>query len=163
MLKGKKSIYILLPLNLLIWGYMGYKIYAAFHEDDAMVSAENMISAPKPKTEDSAEYILSLDYKDPFLKEEPKAHTPRMVQAPIPQPAVVQKPVAPPVEKKLADIKYLGIIENKSSGSMAAMISVNGSSQIIKPGQTIDDMVFQTITAEFIVVKIGKEKLTIRK
>jgi len=163
MFKGKKSLYILLPLNLFIWGYMGYKIYAALHEDEGMAAGETLISAPKPKTEDSVDYILALNYKDPFLKEEPRVkNTNRSVMPPA-QPIVVQKPVAPAPEKKQTDIKYLGLIENKTSGSTAAMVSVNGSSQVIHPGQTIDDMVFQTITPDFIVVKIGKEKLTIRK
>jgi hypothetical protein len=165
MLKGKKSIYVLLPLNLLIWGYMAYKIYAALHEEEAPVT-ETLLPQPKVKPTDNTAYTLKLNYKDPFLKQEIKpgkrAYAAAIAPAQAPPAA---KPKAPVLKDTAPapDIKYIGMIENKTNGSMAAMVLVNGSSQIVKPGQALGDIQFHSFTQDYLTVKIGKEKLTIKK
>jgi hypothetical protein len=164
MLKGKKSIYVLLPLNLLIWGYMAYKIYAALHEEEAPVT-ETLLPQPKAKPTDNAAYILKLNYKDPFLKQEIKPKKPVYASVTASTQAPPAKPKTPVVKETIPppDIKYIGMIENKTNGSVAAMVSVNGSSQIIKPGQALGDIQFHSFTQDYLTVKIGKEKLTIKK
>lgn len=164
MLKGKKSIYILLPLNVLIWGYMAYKIYSAFNEEEIGAVAGNNLPAPKLKAEDSNTYVLRLNYADPFLKQEPvwKGSATPKYRAPAAAPPAAAAKKAP-AEKPPVEILYSGFIENTSKATRAAMVSVNGVSSIIRPGQVLEGILFESITADAIVVKIGKEKRTIRR
>lgn len=165
MLKGKKSIYILLPVNLLIWGYMAYKIYITLHEPEEPSVGSAAPPQPKVKPTDNVAYTLKLNYKDPFLKQEIKQKKSVYAGAHAVVPAPAAKSRTPVVKEvpPAPDIKYVGLIENKTSGSVSAMVSVNGSSQIIKPGQALGDIVFQSFTHEYLTVKIGREKLMIKK
>ncbi len=163
MFKGKKSIYILLPLNLLIWGYMAYKIYSVLNEEPENMVAESALPAPKLKTGDSSVYALKLNYQDPFLKQEPVWNRSGASKPAPLKPVVAALPKKAPVEKPVTEILYTGFIVNSSNRSTAAMVSVNGVSQIVKPGQVLDGVLFESVTSEAIVVKIGKEKRTIRR
>ncbi|MCZ8284299.1 MAG: hypothetical protein O9353_02500, partial [Bacteroidia bacterium] len=67
---GKKAkLYVIILINLLAWGYVGYKVYGALQGDDD--PAFSMMSAPIKAIDDVAaedKRSLSLDYPDPFLK-----------------------------------------------------------------------------------------------
>jgi len=166
MFKGKNGIYILVPLNILIWGYTAYMIFATFKNHEAVPLSGTNAPAAKINEADSLTYILKLNYKDPFLKSEPvrpKNNSIQQNNGNEKKAPSFQKSRLATVEKKALDIKYMGFIENKTSGTSAAMVSVNGSSQVIRQGQVIDEVTFQTITSEFIIVKLGKEKITIKR
>jgi hypothetical protein len=164
MLKGKKSIYILVPLNLFIWSYVGWKIYSAFNEEDISL-IENVSSLPvKLRGGDSVTYVLSLSYADPFLKAEPKSSRSKSNNLNTAKPLVpAVKPTKQIEPPKTVDIKYLGLVQNKAKGNITAMVSINGRSYIVKAGQTIENVVFTSITPELITARIGKEKLSIKK
>jgi hypothetical protein len=164
MFKGKKSIYILLPLNLFIWTFVGYKIYSALGEENIPLPANMNAATIKLSDNDSVNHELALDYSDPFLKAEARSANHNSGYN-LKKPAVSvihnNNPIAPP--PKNIEIKYLGLVQNKSKGSTTAMVSINGKSHLVKPGQKVDDITFSSITSEILNVKIGKEKLTIKK
>ena len=41
MLKNKKALFVLIPLTLLIWGLIGYKIYTGLTNNDEVVIDDN--------------------------------------------------------------------------------------------------------------------------
>lgn len=167
MLKGKKSIYILLPVNLLIWGFIGYKIYSVLNEDEGVLPQDLKVTKTKINKTDSIEYTLSLNYDDPFLKKEIETKQFHKEPRSVPkndksnsQNSKPQKPVdlTPPKE-----IKYLGLIQNKTSGISTAMLSINGRSYIVKKSETVEGVTIKSIENESICVKDGKKTLTIGK
>ena len=68
MLKNKKLVYLLLPLVLLIWGLIFYRIYTNMH--GSQVNPSFRKQAVKEVDVSNKEDLpkLSLNYPDPFLK-----------------------------------------------------------------------------------------------
>ncbi|MBL7932783.1 MAG: hypothetical protein JNL60_12815 [Bacteroidia bacterium] len=169
MLKNKKSIYILIPLNIFIWGFFVYRFYSAYSDTDIPGSIKiEKTTSQKTSLNDSAVYKLDLSYKDPFLKEE--KHSRRAVLAGNKQGSPSQSPksvqalktvtLAP---KQTPEVKYLGLIKNKTSGMSTALVSVNGNSRLIKPNETIDGIVFKSFNNDSLVARWGKEKIVARR
>ncbi|PBQ34752.1 hypothetical protein CNR22_24245 [Sphingobacteriaceae bacterium] len=168
MLKNKKAVYILIPINILVWGFFGYRIYSAFSETDLAVSDSTLPSVKSITTRDSVTYKLKMDYQDPFLKDVKKeaqltiqgsyvSSEPRQQKAPAPKPAPIVVP------KQLPDIKYLGLIKNTTSGQSTALVSVNGQSKLIKQNEAMDGIVFKSFNKDSLVAKWGKERIVARK
>jgi hypothetical protein len=165
MFKSKKSLYFLVPFNVLLWGYVAFKVYSAFNEEEESLPAEQSVSLAKLKKGDSIIYKPALNYPDPFLKEEPKhrlSHNTPATNAPKSAPPVVQQKTVSNVPSTL-DIKYLGLVENKTSGSATALISINGRSSLVKKGQVLDGLTIKSISSDRIEIKMGKENIVIQK
>ena len=169
MLKNKKVVYILIPLNLLIWGFFAYRIFSAFSETETPLLNTTVQTIKTPVLSDSVIYKLSMAYKDPFLKESKEGestnnqnynatNTEQQIKKNIP----VKTPViiAP---KQLPDIKYLGLIKNNTSGLSTALVSVNGQSKLIKQNEAMDGIVFKSFNRDSLVAKWGKERIVARK
>ncbi len=165
MFKGKKSLYIFIPVNLFVWGYIGIKIYNTFREEENIFPYEKAVSVSKLKTEDSVVYKLALNYADPFLKEEQhyKANNNSNTNNnPKPQiiPQIQKLVINPP---KTIDLKYLGLVENKTSGAATGLVSINGKSYLVKKGDVVEGVVIKTISSEKLEAKIGKETVSVEK
>lgn len=66
-------------------------------------------------------------------------------------------------EKSIKDIKYLGTVQNKTSGLTMAMISINGNSHVVKKGDSVEGMKFQNISKDVIEVKDEGRTIKISK
>jgi hypothetical protein len=68
-LKNKKSTYFLVPLVLLVWGILFWKIFAGFNGDDRQMVLDSVLPVLPNETRkiDSIPPPLC-DYRDPFLK-----------------------------------------------------------------------------------------------
>ncbi len=162
MFKGKKSLYFLIPINLLVWSWIGIKVYKAFSEEEDILPYEQSVSVSKLKKEDSVVYKLALNYPDPFLKEEPhyKPHATTNNPKPQPTPTVQKAVVNPP---QTIDLKYLGLVENKSSGAATGLISINGRSYLVRKGETIDGVLIRSLSSEKLEAKVGKSIVSVQK
>ena len=173
MLKNKKAIYLLVPLNVLVWGFFIYRFYTAFHDADLPFSDSQVQVSKFKNLKDSVSYTLSLNYKDPFLRETEKTtrhfDTGNNNQDNGSSTNTVKKQAAPvktqiiSVPKPLPDVKYLGLIKNSTSGLATALISVNGQSHLIKPNETIEGILFKSFNNDSLVAKWGKERIVARK
>lgn len=166
MLKNKKAIYILIPLNIAIWGFFIYRFYTAYNDYDGPLAGEKMASIKLDDIKDSVTYKLSLDYKDPFLRETEKyrgnsqyASVP--AKTVTPKVVVAKTPTVAP--KQMPDIKYLGLIKNSNSGASTAIISLNGQSRLIKANDVIDGIAFKSFDKDELIAVWGKEKMVIKK
>jgi hypothetical protein len=170
MLKNKKAIYLLIPLNVFIWGYFVYRFYAAFTDGDLPPATPPVQVARVSVLKDSLLYKLDLRYKDPFLKEQkgeraaPSTYHPSGSAQKPAQPARPPKVPEPlPVQKQVPEIRYLGLIRNTSSGVATALISVNGQSRLIRQNETVDGIVFKSFNHDSLVARWGKERIVARK
>jgi hypothetical protein len=163
MFKNKKAIYILIPLNLFIWSFFAYRIYAAYTETEVPQIKELPLARSERLDNDTVKYNLSLDYKDPFLKDVKQTHeNSNTVKAvAVKTVAIVKTPTVAP--KALPDIKYLGLVKNNSNGVATAIISLNGQSKFIKANDVIDGITFKSFDKESLVAMVGKEKIVVRK
>lgn len=165
MLKNKKAVYLLIPLNILIWGFFIYRFYTAYAESDLPATLPETKALKLEELKDSAAYRLNLNYKDPFLKETAKD---RHYYNPSPKNEQLLKKTIPAktptlIPKQVPEVKYLGLIKNNSSGLVTALVSVNGQSKLIKQNETFDGIVFKSFNKDSLVAKWGKERIVVRK
>lgn len=169
MVKNKK-VYALVVVNLAVWSWFAYRIYSFLQEEEPPFSEEAPVILTKQKTQEDAPHIIKSNYPDPFLKDVVLVHKKQFAETNgknninhTPVKVKIQTSAIKPPEEKPHDIRYMGLVENKSNGISTAMIYVNGKSYLIKKGDMVQDIVFNNITKDNIEVKIGKEKMTISK
>lgn len=165
----KAKLYLLIVINLIAWGYVGYRIYGALQgEDDVAFEPANMSIQKIDEVKKDESIILSLNYPDPFLKggnfaKEHKQNAastknttnkPNVKQA-VKTPSVVSSPAF--------DIKYIGLVKNSDKGTQTAMISINGKSYFALQKDVIEGFLIVEISKDFIRLKKGKELKIISK
>lgn len=162
MFKNKKTLFVLVPLTIFIWSYVGYTIYSYFHDDYEFLEHEYKAPLVKLKKNDTIDYKLALNYPDPFLKKEVRSkpnnqtnNNPKPQINPVPQKTIATLP-------KL-EVKYMGVVENKTSGAATGLISINGKSYLVKKGEMVEGVLIKSLSSEKLEVKIGKENLTVLK
>jgi hypothetical protein len=169
MLKNKKAVYILIPLNLAVWGFFIYRFYSAYTDSDMPLAESKSQTIKLDGLKDSVTYKLSMEYKDPFLKETKREFNPESKSNNLYDPDQQTKkasPAKPPVTvppKQAPDVKYLGLIRNNTSGLSTALVSVNGQSKLIKQNEAIEGIVFKSFNKDSLVARWGKERIVVRK
>ncbi|HWY11617.1 MAG TPA: hypothetical protein VN026_09845 [Bacteroidia bacterium] len=157
---GKKTLYYVVPINLVLWGYIGYKIYT-WGKDEVSDNPTEKAFLPAKFDKDSNNYQLALNYPDPFLKNEIEKQKNYSVKNNSKSPKPKEKKIAP--VEKADEIKYMGLVSNQSSGVTTALVSVNGKSYVVKKGETIEGMLIKSITQETLELKVGKELVLVKK
>ncbi len=168
----KAKLYLLIVINLIAWGYVGYRIYGALQGDEDLAFESTSMPLKKikeDKKEDSV--VLKLNYADPFLKggsyaKENKVKTGsssnqsnQQTQKPSPV-APIKKVEAQPVN---LDIKYIGLVKNNDKGTQTALISINGKSYFVKPKDVVEGAVIKEISSDNISILIGKQLSLVKK
>jgi hypothetical protein len=158
-MKNKKLIYILLPLVLLIWGIIFYKIFTRID-----ISNNDQASFFKPEKSDTIAkkdtFILIADYRDPFLdqpgfvnyksekeNEELKLRTERS----MPPPAI-----------QFPDIKYNGLIINAKNKNKIGLFMLNNKYYILKEGETKEEVLITKLFKDSVFIQFEKHKKTIK-
>lgn len=171
----KAKLYLLVVINLIAWGYVGYKVYKALEGDEEIELTNTGISYNKIKADEKTDSVkLILNYTDPFLKHgnfinERKSNSTGAFKNPNtsvktgPNYNKVTKTVSTPTIQPAVDIKYLGLVKNNTTGIQTALISVNGKSTFVKLNDVIEGYTVSEISSESILAKKGKEKIYFRK
>lgn len=140
-MKNKKSIYVLLPIAVIIWGIIAYKIITGLNSDNN----DNFIEHANLKYENIIEadtFSLILAYRDPFLGKNIiiQNDVPEYQSNPYPQNKtnIVQKPEenkpAPVIWPKLA---YKGIIQNNKTNNYVSLVIINNQKFLLSEGQEL--------------------------
>lgn len=169
MLKGKRGIIVLIPLNILIWSFFLYRFLSFYNEDsDIEIQKENTLDF-KSNLSDSNTYSLLLNYSDPFLKN----YTPKRLNSNFEnnkKERAVENKINPPHKEPknelpnlMPEVKYLGLVKNSNTGSLTAIVSINGNSKLIKQNEVVDGIVFSGITNNNLVIQWNKERIIINK
>ncbi len=171
---GKKAkLYVIILINLLAWGYVGYKVYGALQGDEEITFSGG--AAPIKTIDDVVaedKLSLNLNYPDPFLKggnfSNVRSGGGKSSGTSRPAPAKThQAPVAKVTPSVAAvpalTIKYLGLLSNKDKGTQTAMLTVNDRSVFARQNDVIEGYTVIEIGKDVIRIKKGKETLTISK
>ena len=167
MFKGKKGVYSLILINVLVWGFFVYRFYAAFHETDESISSNETHAIKLDEIKDSVGYKLSLNYDDPFLKKEPqkknydRSNSNQQSKNTSPKIVAQKQPTVAPIQ--IPVIKYLGSVKNSTSGIATAIITLNGQSKLVKPNETVDGVLIKSFDNNELNATWGKEKIVARK
>ena len=133
MLKGKKGLYILLPVVVLIWSSIIFQVLDAFDDDDPVITASNTVSFVNIETKEREKFTLGIVDRDPFLG---TIYRPKKVVNINPNPRVKKQEIVWP------SIKYKGLVSDQNNASSIYLIEINGSDQLMKVNDTFDEVTF---------------------
>lgn len=123
---SKKSIYVLLPIVILIWGLIIYRLLDITGSTES-ISLTAPIKNQLRSSEESLRDALSLNYEDPFGLE-----TPKRVK---PQSKKKTKNRRNRKTNPWPDIKYNGLVRAKKTNKQIAIISIENRQYFFFPEQ----------------------------
>lgn len=144
-MKNKKSIYILLPLVLFIWGTVMYQFFSFSSSEDVPTVTSNGISLKPIKISKRDSVAINTNYRDPFLG---KMYSTEIVKRP-------KKKAAPKKVETLVwpIIKYKGIVSDTKEKSRIFMLVINNQTHLMKKGQTENEVYLKEGDRESVYVK----------
>jgi hypothetical protein len=163
-MKNKKLSWVLLPVVVVIWAMIGWKVYASMSaEDDQFVPGKVDSGQTNNLSNVPDTYQLSLDYRDPFLdaRSAPKKNT----HASAAQNSVPPKKIdaEPPVKKEPPSIQYFGLVKEKTSNKTVGFLRVNGESFFVKQNDLISEITIIRLWRDSVEVRYDAKKSVIRK
>ncbi len=153
----------MLPLVLLIWGFIGYRIYAGIKgEEPAPRRRVARVEVAKVTPEDTLRYQPLLHYPDPFLKnnkkkrtEVPPAKGPGVKNKAKVKTKVVLKPLRWPA------VAYKGQLEKKGAHPLC-ILEIGNSLYFLKKGEQAQSLKLLSVYPDSVKVEYKKrEKKTI--
>lgn len=128
--KKNKFVKILLPIVVLIWGYVGYVTYDAFSSDSSEIQQTSIASSyTKPIIEKKESFELIPMDSDPFLGTLYKK--PNLKRT-------ASRNKSSNKELKWPNIQFQGIVSGRASA--VYMISINGQQHLLSKGEEIQNV-----------------------
>lgn len=151
-MKSKKNIYILLPAVLLVWGLIGYRVFAGLDPDKDMVDSMPMTKEFKPlKLVANTNFKIEANYRDPFLGTLEN----RMSNKTKPKKVYLQKEAV-----VFPEILYKGIFSPGDHSKSVFLILIDGEQQMFKIKEIHNKVKLLSGDKEKIIIKYKKEKKT---
>lgn len=158
-MKNRKVIFVLLPLVVVVWGVIIYRVVVVMNGGNPPVGdAISMTQEPKTET---INYQLALNYADPFLGTRQLPKPAPKVQVTKHRPRKQKKSVSKKVS--IPALRYNGRVENRTSNEERHMISVNGKAHIITIGNEIDGVVLKRVFSDSVEFKWNKETIYVKR
>ncbi|MDJ1486102.1 hypothetical protein QNI16_36810 [Cytophagaceae bacterium YF14B1] len=174
-MKNKPLTFFLLLAVASVWGIIFYRVFASLSEEPVTSSFEEKPQHPSVyPIEDS--YQLLGNYRDPFLGNNAEKVQDEAGSIRKPQPtlthysstsadraggSVSEKEMA--ARTQLAQLSYMGIIQNAASGQKVCLVSFQGKERILREGETLEGIVLKKATPDSILVSIQNIKLYLKK
>ncbi len=153
-------LYLLLPVTILVWGFIVYRILNNMHtETGASSFVSNVTIAANESLSDT--FSIEPSYRDPFLgrsiqRDEYSTNEPAKAKAPAPAP-VFKIPTPWPV------IVYGGIIKNQKLKREMVLLQIDGQDYMLQSGETVKGIQLLKVFGDSIEVNLLKEKKIIHK
>lgn len=160
MQQKKKTIYILMPIVILVWGFVFYQLYGYFFSTPSYANTEvkTVINIDEIKKDT---FSIVADYRDPFLSQKRVQTVNHRVVTKTNGSKTKKK--TPPTVLKWPSIQYKGMIKNNNSEKRVAIVNIDGKERIVKEGTTLNELKVVKIEKETITVSFQDEKKTISK
>jgi len=159
-MNSKLSRILLLVAAIIVWGLIVYKVIVSF-SDNKTSEAIIKNNSPAASTKQMPDtFSLLLNYADPFLSGgfEAKQETPRPAVQTISTPP---KPVDETA--KMSPVKYYGLITNKKTQKLVAIVNIGGKQYLAKQGNIINEITILKMTNDSILITYGHAKKWIHK
>ena len=163
-MKSKRTTYLLMAVVAGIWGLIGWKVWKGLQgDDDFSLPAERVVQSKK-KNQLSDSFELIANYRDPFLGKTsvsaPAVSTPAVRTTPT-EKTTITKPE--PATNTWPEIRYGGFVKKSGQENGAGFLIINGSSEIVTRGQTIQNITIVQLWRDSVQVMRGKERRIIKK
>lgn len=161
MAKDKKTIYIMLPVVLLVWAFVFYQLYGYFFSEPHYLVNETTVKVAYDKIKDDS-FTIVADYRDPFLGS--RAAERNNHESSSNMNTIPKSKVATNHDKNIWPIiNYKGMIKNNNSNKRIGIIVINGSEHLVKKGSIINEIAIVEIDKTQIKVRFQNENKIISK
>ncbi|OFX68958.1 MAG: hypothetical protein A2X12_05485 [Bacteroidetes bacterium GWE2_29_8] len=158
-MKNKKLVYILIPLTILIWGIVIFKILKVSNNDEVFLVKKNKVN--KVNLGHLLSYndsVLIGNYRDPFLGTFPAKQSTSEKE----KPNIIKK-TEPKIEPIFPKIVYLGSIKNKFSNNEYAILKINGRENVMGIGKSESAIQVSKIYNDSVVISFNNISRTIKR
>ncbi|HEX3008688.1 MAG TPA: hypothetical protein VHO90_13840 [Bacteroidales bacterium] len=159
-MKNKKLIYFLMPMVLLVWGLIFYRVYMGLENNDKESYGQLSYNSGKKEDVKQDTFVLIASYKDPFL--DGKTEVARVVSSGqvLEKRAIVQSSM-PLV---IPDIQYYGLISNAKNKGKIGLIKFQGKDCFLREGD-VSDLRLKVIRLlkDSVVLIYQQQKVTIKR
>lgn len=161
MIKNKKLLYLLLPLVLCIWGFIGYKIYYNINNKPVYEINGNALLVSKDNKSKIDTFTIKNNYRDPFLN---GAISSTSLQLQEEQEGFNDRAGFSNIQLVVfPDLKYFGIITNTLKKQKVALVRIQGKDNIVREGDLKDNILIYRMYNDSLIIKLKKNKKTIFK
>ena len=159
-MKKKKTLYIMLPIVVTVWGFVFYQLFASFFSTPnyATEKAEQIINIEEIK-EDT--FLIIADYRDPFLGKKVRLKKTNYTSSNVKKSSVKKSQVK--TERSWPSITYNGMIKNNNSDRRVGIVKVNGKEYLVKEKDVVNEVAILSIGKNTVSVRFQKENKTITK
>lgn len=166
-MKNKKLTYILIPLVLMVWGTIIYRIVSVGEVDKDYSKAYTSLDENETNGILTDTFEIHTNYRDPFLGNRTrKSISSENVQTSFTTSSnIISNNATVSVRSsiKWPDIVYSGLIKNQKSNKQLALVQIDGQANIMKLGDVVGEITLSKIFRDSIEVKFYKEKRIIKK
>jgi hypothetical protein len=154
-----KLIRILLPLAIILWVFIMYKVFnVVFADNDPVIAQKTREIVPQKKETIKDTIILSLNYPDPFLSNHSyKKQTYRSKRKTSGNKLSRKKKAT-----NWPKITYLGAIQNNSNGKYSANLSIDGKNVILSKGNERNGIKLINVCYDSVIVSYEKDTKSVR-
>lgn len=161
-MKNKKTLYVLVPLLLIVWGLVFYRFFSSLHKENKKIDSTATISPIKEMTTVVADtFSILANYHDPFLsgKWDGEENSVKTIIASPPAPIIVQqKPVI-----IWPALNYCGIVANKRIGRKMAIMQIAGYERFMEEGDVINGVLIINIGKDSVLTQYQQEVRWVKK
>src|SRR5687767_8637617 len=116
-MKSKKGVYVLLPVVIIIWAYVGFNIYKTLNPDETPLSFDSSFPAASLNENKNEKFSLLANYEDPFKIVKKKVVG---TSSSAPKPKVIKEVKA---TLPWPDVHYKGLIKNQATQKQLGILS----------------------------------------
>ncbi len=162
-MKNKKKTYTLLMtlVVILIWGKLIYDFFSLQNANTYPVSTVISTQEFIPDKQEKFDYIVAVDYRDPFLGKRPKNNNPK----PVPTRKKTNKKEVKKPSKNLVwpKISYKGLMNNKSQKHGIGIFEINGKETLMRKGESKYQMTLILLARDSVQFMYREDTKTIKK
>ena len=160
-MKNKKLKYILVPLLIIVWGAIFFKIYnyTADNDNYSVPFTKKNILASETNSVDS--FSIYAEYRDPFLgstnnysgNRSNNANNVKKVKNQ--QANIIDVKQSPVQNAKWPQMKYGGIVINKKNEKATGILHAGNKDFLVQKGNTYENIEIKGVYKDSLVVKFG--------
>lgn len=164
-MKNKKLQYILIPLVILVWGLVFFKVFSHISRTEDFNHPAESTHESNPDTLTDT-FTIAASYRDPFYRKVPNQSGQNHVKDRSVIPGRVRQQIVAEINinhVQWPEIIFGGMIINEKDKSQIALLRVDGTDYLMKKGDEAMNIVVKSIFPDSIILFYNKEIKTFNK
>ena len=165
-MKNKKVTYLLLPLVIIVWGLIIYRIFF-----EGKTKPENISAVAKPLIKESAKeekstYKLIANYRDPFLsniKQSVVKTENNKEKEENNRTTNLRRRRTNISRTRWPEISYGGFVEGDKDQKITILLNIKNRDYLAQEGDTVDNIFIKAFYGDSLLVVYNKEEKTLKK